>query len=136
MSNFVYNDTHSRNHVPPVPLPLPRQFTVVYMDGWGCRVPTANAMDMEHVKPGDVVVMNIWAHCQRVYTFSAWRVHMDGVAKLLAGFLEMGVPVVWRTTFMIEEDVFRSHPEHVDGCVKSLQHVSPLTTIPLCYRYR
>ena len=37
MKSFVYNDTFARNHVPPIALPVPREFTVVYIDGWGSR---------------------------------------------------------------------------------------------------
>ena len=39
LDKFVYNDTFVRSHVPPVPLPLPHEFTVVYAEGWGEAVP-------------------------------------------------------------------------------------------------
>ena len=49
---FRYNDTHARLHVPPVKLPLPREFTIIYIDGWGCRDPKSTSQDIEHVQYG------------------------------------------------------------------------------------
>ena len=38
MSDFQYNDTFFRNHVPPLEGRPKREFTVIYSDGWGCRI--------------------------------------------------------------------------------------------------
>ena len=37
--NFSYNDTYSRLHKPhpAVQIPVQREFTLVYLDGWGPR---------------------------------------------------------------------------------------------------
>jgi hypothetical protein len=40
---------------------------------------------------------------------------MDEVSIMLGTALKRGIPVVWRSTFLIEEEVFRSHPENIDG---------------------
>ena len=34
-ANWTYNDTYAKNHIPPVALPLPREFTFIYLDGKG-----------------------------------------------------------------------------------------------------
>ena len=35
--NYVYNDTYARTHVPPVSLPLPRNFSFIYLESGTLR---------------------------------------------------------------------------------------------------
>ena len=58
---FRYNDTYARLHVPPVKLPLPREFTIIYIDGWGCRDPNSTTEDIEHVR-------SVWSRERRLIT--------------------------------------------------------------------
>ncbi|GAX85418.1 hypothetical protein CEUSTIGMA_g12834.t1 [Chlamydomonas eustigma] len=69
MTHFEYNDTYARNHMPPLQLPLPREFSFVYVDGWG-------ALDYMYIKerfyfarPGDVYIINMGPHYTRTRSF-------------------------------------------------------------------
>ncbi|GAX73254.1 hypothetical protein CEUSTIGMA_g708.t1 [Chlamydomonas eustigma] len=117
MSMFVYNDKYAKGHTPPVQLPLPWEFTVIYLDGWGCRITEIVEKDLKLVRPGDILIINIGAHCQRLYTFAKWKQYMDEMSIMLGSALKRGIPVIWRSTFLIEEEVFRSHPENINGYV-------------------
>ncbi|KAG1660026.1 hypothetical protein FOA52_005606 [Chlamydomonas sp. UWO 241] len=106
------------SHMDPVSYTSP-QFSVMYVDGWGCKVFDGYVdKDFEGLRAGDVLVANIGAHCQRKMLFGDWRTHMDKVAKLLSDVrTRTGATLVWRTTFPIEEDVFRTHRDNLDGYV-------------------
>lgn len=119
MKNWTYNDTYARSHVPSVPLPLPREFSFVYLDGKG----NWEADDLwswsfkGQVKPNDIIVINLGSWYQRCDTFDEWR----GVVDKLAGHFKslvasLGTRVVWRTSFMAKEHVFRPY-NHANGYV-------------------
>ncbi len=69
MTHFVYNDTFARLHDPPIPLPVPREFTFVYVDGWGARSFPVCKPQLDLVRRGDVLIANFGAHYSRVMTF-------------------------------------------------------------------
>jgi hypothetical protein len=130
---FVYNLTFAQQYqqrasnsslaailstLPP-PIGNGPEFSIVYIDGWGCRHPSsAVTKDLQDAKSGDVLVFNVGAHCQRSQTFVYWQRYVDEMAVALKKIMtESDVLVVWRSTWNIEENVFRSHPEHVNGWV-------------------
>lgn len=112
MHDFKYNDTFVRAHAPPVQPPLPREFTLVYLDGWGCQPFRDSVLPLLRTsRPGDVLVINIGAHCSRDMTFDEWRQYVDAMAPELERLrAETGVLLVWRTSFIVKEHVFRSGP--------------------------
>lgn len=57
MDKFSYNDTYARHHVPPVPLPVPREFTVIYMNGKGSA---GHNIVQESLKVGSSILS--WSH--------------------------------------------------------------------------
>ena len=57
-----YNDTYARIHVPPVPLPLPRNFSVVYLESGTMRSMVGVSESLSPVRPNDVLVINMGAH--------------------------------------------------------------------------
>ena len=74
--------------------------------------------DMQHVRAGDVLVLNLGAHHGREFTFVRWQQYIGGVAALMGSLIRrMGVTVIWRTTFMTKEHVFRKKKWH-GGCVR------------------
>lgn len=131
---FVYNLTFSQQYqqkassnatlaaklstLPP-PIGKGPEFSIVYIDGWGCRHPSSVVTDdLSHAKNGDVLVFNVGAHCQRSQTFVLWQRYVNEMALVLTKIMaESNVVVIWRSTWNIEENVFRSHPEHVNGWV-------------------
>ena len=74
MSNFTYNDTYARNHTPPIALPVPREFTVVYVDGWGSRAFPVIQPQLNTVRARDVLVINMGPHYSRTMMFKDWVV--------------------------------------------------------------
>ena len=65
----------------------------------------------------DVLVMNIGAHCSRSMAFEPWQRYIETVAAYVkAELIAKGVPVIWRTSFLMKEHVFRSYT-HADGYV-------------------
>ena len=62
-----------------------------------------------------MLVINIGAHCQRTEPFLKWRAYMDELASELRTIIAAtGAQVIWRTTYIIEEHVLRSHPKFMD----------------------
>ena len=119
MSNFVYNDTYARNHNPPIQLPLPREFTMVYLDGWGQRQTDFVIKETfeGQLRAGDSLVINLGAHYTRAETFDDWRTLIDKLAVYLKRMMaETGAQVVFRTSYLAKEHVFRSY-KHMDGYV-------------------
>ena len=117
MSNFTYNDTYARNHTPPIALPVPREFTVVYVDGWGSRAFPVIQPQLNTVRARDVLVINMGPHYSRTMMFKDWVVFMDRVVVELKSIIaKTGATVVWRTSFLMKEHVFRSYA-HADGYV-------------------
>ena len=103
----------------PHPIGSGPEFSIVYIDGWGCRHPSsAVTKDLLDATNGDLLMFNVGAHCQRSQTFAYWQRYVDEMAvalkKIMAG---SDVVVIWRSTWNIEENVFRSHPEHANGWV-------------------
>ena len=114
---FIYNDTFARIHKPPIPLPVPREFTVVYIDGWGPRPFPYVRPSIEPVRPGDALVFNLGPHYSRTMTFDAWMAFVKDLAEELKIIMaRTGARVVWRTSFLMKEHVFRSYT-HADGYV-------------------
>ena len=57
-----YNDTYARTHVPAVPLPLPRNFTVIYLESGTMRSIVGVTESISPTRPNDVLVINMGAH--------------------------------------------------------------------------
>lgn len=110
MKNYTFNDTYARNHTPPLRLPLPREFTFILVNGWGCRSMKDSVIkDLEDVRPGDVVIINIGAHCHRGMSFARWREYIDLAAVELKRIKDRsGVTMAWRTSFVLKEHAFRN----------------------------
>ena len=82
--------------------------------------------DLLHAKSGDTLLFNVGAHCQRSMTFVDWQRYVDDLAVALKKITSEGdVVVIWRSTWNVEENVFRSHPRasSMGGCPR-------LTSIP------
>lgn len=125
MKNFQYNSTYATVRQPgidvePIGLPVPREFTFMHINGWG-------SLPFEHehgvgatlstgVRPGDVLMVNLGAHYSRVYTFDMWRDLIDKSVTLFKEHMAAGIVVVWRSSFVMKEHVFRSY-SHADGYV-------------------
>ena len=117
MSLFAYNDTHARHHTPPIPLPVPHEFTMVYVDGWGPRPFPYMQPSLKPVRAGDILIISMGPHYSRVLTFQDWVAFMDDVAAELKSIIaKTAATVVWRTSFLMKEHVFRSYA-HADGYV-------------------
>ena len=117
MNNFTYNDTYARFHNPPIPLPVPREFTMVYVDGWGSREFHLIRQSLQPVRSGDVLVINLGPHYARTMMFQHWKSLVDQLADELKTIMaRTKARVVWRTSFLMKEHVFRSYA-HADGYV-------------------
>ena len=84
---------------------MPRQFSVVYMDGWGAIPLEQVARDLDNLGPGDVLLMNVGAHAVRLMTFEEWMEYTTRLAGLLAN---SSAAVVWRTTMPVADHLYRN----------------------------
>ncbi|KAL4427653.1 hypothetical protein ABPG75_001742 [Micractinium tetrahymenae] len=104
MENFQYNDTFARlalgGSAPP------KQFTFIYFVGYGCIPPDHVAKQLRQMnETGDAVVLNLGPHCLSRISFAEWRRNMDELAPMLGA---MRSKVVWRTSFPMREDAWRT----------------------------
>ena len=58
MESFTFNDTFARNHVPPVTLPLPRNFSVVFLESGATDTMLGVANSLKPARAGDVLIIN------------------------------------------------------------------------------
>ncbi|KAG1673147.1 hypothetical protein FOA52_015258 [Chlamydomonas sp. UWO 241] len=75
-----------------------------------------HTFDPDVITKGDVVVVNMGPHYTRCSTFEEWRDLIDKTAELFKLLISQGAVMVWRTSFLIKEHVFRSY-SHADGYV-------------------
>ena len=122
MRNFTYNDTYARIHNPPIQRPVPREFTVVFMDAHGDRPFPLIKNELfrpDLLRAGDVLILNLGAHYARTLMFQDWMIFFDKFANELKAVMQRtGVTVIWRSSFLMKEHVFRSYKHH-DGYVPS-----------------
>lgn len=117
MANFTYNDTRARNHSPAVPLPVPHEFSLVFVDGWGGRPIFTVKNSLKWVQPDDVLVFNVGLHYVRSYSFEAWQKFVDELGAFLADIKSRtGAMIAMRTSYTTREHVFRAY-KHADGYV-------------------
>lgn len=91
--------------------PYPRQHQ--------CALLSLHFADLPPVLPfpapppqGDVVVLNMGAHYTRTMTFGQWKEHIDQFAQSIKQTIERtGAVMVFRSSFMWKEHVFRSYKE-------------------------
>ncbi len=57
-----YNDTWARIHDPPVPLPLPREFTVVMIDSGTMRTVMGIHWSLQGTRENDLIIFNLGHH--------------------------------------------------------------------------
>jgi hypothetical protein len=79
MKNYVYNSTFAPKAPDP---PLPREFSFIYLNGWGCRGVAGGGVedDLSGIKSGDVLIANIGAHCSRTQPYGEWSVYMKAAS--------------------------------------------------------
>ncbi|GAX85313.1 hypothetical protein CEUSTIGMA_g12730.t1 [Chlamydomonas eustigma] len=71
MTDFKFNDAYAKHHIPPIPLPVPREFSVVLLNGWGARPFIEIQQPLAHVRRRDILIINLGSHYSRALTFQA-----------------------------------------------------------------
>lgn len=60
MSAWAYNASRLAAHKPPMPRPPPeREFSLVYVDGWGSRDINTVEQSLAHLRAGDILFFNV-----------------------------------------------------------------------------
>ena len=82
----------------------PKQFSVVYVDGWGVHPIEEVTKTLAPLTADDVVISNVGAHAVRQLPWPEWRQYIDRLAAVLQA---SPAAVVWRTTMPISEHLLR-----------------------------
>lgn len=109
MERFQYDNQFAVNHNPPVQLPLPREFSFVFLESGSLRTMLGLKETLKWVQEGDVLVINVGHHYTRLMRFDAWVEFVDELAAYLKELKEQtGALMVLRTSFFLKENAVRS----------------------------